>query len=191
MVPVMKARLESVANLAVIGTCVVLVGLTMYRRVVPDATGVAIRGYQPGDALEASLTSLLGQAGMATVLIKLSADCEYCSISMSQYQELARARDEHALPARIVVASSDASDVVRAYLMERLDVDGLIDLRAIQTRLSDCPVPYTLVVDASGTIVGGWSGMVTHGRLERIVDAVLVAAGRGRSTSPETAVESR
>ena len=46
------------------------------------------------------------------------------------------------------------------------------DLRAIRSKLSEFPVPYTLLVDATGEVVNRWPGVLTGTWAQEVIESV-------------------
>jgi hypothetical protein len=170
----MSPKLDKISNVAMLVTCVITVTILGYR-LWPRANN-RMPVFVAGERLQPALRTMAAPRGGPLVLIKLRSSCEFCSLSMPCFRELQRTRTRNQLQIRIVVAADEDSSSVTAYLKQNeLQADAVIDLRGLKTKLAECPVPCTLVVDATGAVVDSWLGLITQARLEQVLHAIAGA----------------
>lgn len=167
----MAHRIERLADLVLIITCAVALGFLGYR--ILHRGGPAT--YAVGDHLEDTLQRVLPASQEALILIKLSSQCEYCSLSMIAFRELAQARRTGALAARIVVAGQEDPAGLAAFMADNQFIaDRVVDIRSVNARLTGLPFPHTILLSANGAVLESWPGLFTQTRARQ-----LVALSRG------------
>jgi len=92
---------------------------------------------------------------------------------MPYLRELEKTRSSANLRVRIIVAVQEDLEVIRKYLrFNEMNADAVVDLRSVSCKLQLCAVPYVLLVDESGRVMGNWQGMITFPALNSMINAV-------------------
>jgi peroxiredoxin len=165
----MARYLERTADVALIVTCILAVSWFGYRtlgsRRAPQ--------YAQGEHLEETLRKALAQPKGPALVVKLSSHCDYCLLSVPYFKQFLERRKAGALAAPILMVSQDDPQQLQVFLKRHeLAPDSVTDLRAVRSKLSEFPVPYTLLVDARGEVVRSWPGVLTETRAQEVIDSV-------------------
>lgn len=140
----MTKKLDVLANLAIIVTCLVAVGVMLHKvGVLPTERFVSDRP-QTGDSLPALWKVKGGNTAPAVVAV-LRSTCGFCTESMPLYRELSRIRP-------FIVVSNESPETISKYLGSH----GVRASRIVTVPASSMAVPGTptlFVVDREGRIV--------------------------------------
>lgn len=171
----MTNTLDKAANVILILTCLVVLGFTAYRW----GPSQKVPTYAVGEVFDPPIVALLPQPRGPVVLLALSSRCQVCSLSMPSFRQLELTRRTNGLSLPLVVLAREDPQTVRSFLLaNNLNTDAIVDVRAVKSKLEQCPVPHTLVPNAGGVVVGSWVGLLTDNRLEEVIRALSGALKR-------------
>lgn len=155
--------LEKAANVAIILTCVAIIGALSYRLFSSPEERRERRPAPPfrvGATLKA-IPSDVYSASPRTLVLLLQSSCRFCTDSMPFYRRLIQTRRASGPLAVFAVAvlSSDPADRTSAYLQQHsVDVDHVISVPAATVR--DARTPTVLVLNKQGIISYVWVGLL-------------------------------
>lgn len=166
----MRARLEFVANCAVIALACV-VGYAVLRTYVFRQQGSA-RPDAPTRSYD--LQSLKGASSVGkqpTLVLALRQGCHYCEASAPFYRNLARREASGELRCRLLAILPDGGPAVSAFMRsEGLTIATLPDVALPPLGVQGTPT--LLLVDAHGNVVESWVGELSDTQREGVIAAV-------------------
>ena len=172
----MKAKIEVVANVAVILLAVVIG--SVYLRDRFSAHGPEPNEVKAGDRL-ARLDGWDWGAHDRSLVLVLKKGCHFCEDSAPFYQRLAAQQQEARSNTAIVAVFPDAADAVKeAVQAEALGVHALAGVPLEKLKVSG--TPSVLLVDRNGTVVNVWIGMLSPRQELEVMRAVACAGNTCR-----------
>ncbi|HEY0876351.1 MAG TPA: hypothetical protein VGD94_22955 [Vicinamibacterales bacterium] len=151
-----RSFLEKLGDVVFILTCVGLLSAAVYRAVPARAVrGASVDASRIGSP--AVLPPVDFSASPRTVLAVVSTSCRFCDASMPFYRQLA-SEDVGSEGWSLVFVGIEAPADVTSYL----EANGVPAVSVVQLTpsLAIRGTPTLLVVDASGHILGAWSGVL-------------------------------
>jgi len=165
--------LQTAANVAVIGLCLLVAWLATTRGLgtaAPVSSAPAL-SYRVGDSIDA-VDGVDFRAASATLVFVVREDCRFCNESLPFYRRLSAARDRAAtqMP-RLIVLSTDADEALSAYLQtQNIHVD---QVKTIQPGALKVPgTPALLLVTSDGTIRNFWRGRLNEAQEKDVFKAL-------------------
>jgi hypothetical protein len=169
----MKLKLDKVSDVLIIVTCLITIGFFLYRQFGPNS----IERYANGESIDLILKGLLPSQEQAQLVVKLSSKCEYCALSIPYLRTLEKLLVDKKIGIPIILATQEEPELIKRYIdRNELRFDAIVDLRANHSKLANCPVPYVLLLDKRGTVVGNWLGLLTEDRFNDVAEAVVMAS---------------
>lgn len=149
---VSKLSLDTLVNLVMLATCLVLLALVLSR---PTTNSAEPNVLQPGDSAEL-LPGVNYQDAERTLLLYLRSSCSYCTSSMPFYRTLSGIVKPRGSSGRILAVGGETTDAIERYLAQHsVTVDQVISHRGIPL-----PTPTLFLVDNKGTILKTWIGQL-------------------------------
>ena len=182
-------RLEFVANILTIGTCLIVCALVvgrMYRQATARLPDVF-----PTHSVLKSTDEIRFGEGAVTVLIGLQSTCRYCAESMPAFRQLdayVRSRKDKAVVIKAIGA--EPVDTLGQYL----ETNGLAIYTpvSVDRRSALAPVairtPSVVLVDHTGAVLASWQGLLTMDRLEEVIDRIKGVLREQSTSSRSTLV---
>lgn len=171
----LKAALDWVATIAMIGASISVIWVTAFRPPKPTESpprstvisGAPTRtsGYQPGEKLGV-IPGFDPKSSPRTLILFLRSGCIYCTQSMDFYKRLA------AMPSRprIVVVGPEPEQTLRDYIKQYgLAADQV--LTALPPAVKFHGTPALALVRADGTVEEAWLGKLAIDREESVIKA--------------------
>jgi hypothetical protein len=150
-----RPRLDTIANLCVVVTCLLL-SVAIGRRYIWDyggSEGAPSTGYKRGEMLT-TLEGVHFGTQPRTLVLFLSSKCKYCTESMPFYTKLAAARPSRRF--QLVVAGSETQATLFQYLDGHgVAVDKVVTVspQLVKVRAT----PTIVLVDGSGRVQAQWN----------------------------------
>jgi hypothetical protein len=162
----MKAKLEAIANVAVI-VVALAVGYVVLGRYVPAYR--APRSVEAGNRL-AKLPGLEWNQHRRTLVLALNTGCHFCEQSVPFYQKLADRSDGSDLD--IVAVFPNDAEMVRQFMAkDNLRIRSVAEVPLGKLRVN--ATPTLILVDANGRVERSWVGMLSS---QEEIDLLMVAA---------------
>lgn len=151
----MKAKLESIANVAVI-----LVGLAVgYVALARYVAAYRARSVAAGDRL-AAIPNLDWSQHRQTLVLALNTGCHFCEQSVPFYRRLADARALSGSELEIVAVFPNGQEMVRQFMTKGdLRLRSVADLPLEKLRVN--ATPTVILVDNQGRVERSWIGALT------------------------------
>jgi len=176
-------RLDSIANVVVIGTCLLVCSLLVMRAAQArneQRVGLsALAPVFPVGFKPAQPAGIEYAASDFTVLVGLSSRCKYCAESMPMLRTLAHeAGAQKKMRVRLVALALEPLTSLTSYLQR----NGLAEFLPNEIRVGSdlAPVaqrtPSIVLVDRSGSVVATWPGLVTEERLNDVLEHLTQAS---------------
>jgi hypothetical protein len=170
----MRIRSETVVNTAVVMMCLATTYAVLDRLVLPRfSSQPRPLSYQPGDRIGDSLGDLPLERSGTTVVVYASPNCSYCNDSAAFYRRLLSVRDSASARSLqfIVVGARGVADA-RAFVdTHQLMVDDVGEAPTPR-RHRFTGTPALLVLDATGLVVGSWSGRTGSSEEREILNSI-------------------
>ena len=173
----MKIKLDTLANIAALGTCAAIV-VTLYVRPSPAASPQPYQGPKPYTVGE-RMSPLPGAnmtAAPRTLFLALRHDCIYCHQNLPFYKTLIEGLEgQSSRQVQLVMITSDDKATAQSYV----ETKGLSFAQIVPTTevaLRDLRVPGTptlILTDQQGRIEGVWIGRLDDARQREVLDKVL------------------
>lgn len=142
-------KLETVTHVCLIGVCCLAGGLLIEQRFFSHADDEPAAPRSPVGR-ELKLPGADWQAAPVSVLLQISSTCPFCNDSMPFYRQLTSTRPAGGAKVPIIVASSDAVDVMRKHLeQQQVSVDQVLHWR-LESFSAFTPTVY--IVDSKGVV---------------------------------------
>ena len=165
------SRLERASHVAFILTCCALsiyIGLRAYDRGWRSASVGTPTPYGLGERVD-DLPGFDPRQTAYTLLAFIRSDCPYCAASMDSYSTIAHKRNRDVL--RFVAVSPEPIGRIQQYLdRARFSFDGVIAYSGPPLRVRT--VPYLLLIDAGGTVRGGWGSQLVEQKEREVLDSL-------------------
>lgn len=167
-------HLERAANVAIIiaaiACCAVWLhyGPNLSRSARPTPVGRPA-AHAPGDVLPEAI-AVSPDPHSRVLLMFVNSHCQYCTASMSFYQQLVKARDDRANPMRLIALSRERVDVLQSYLAAHgVRADGYLSIGE-HTADKLALTPTLLLVDSERTIQRVWTGRLNEAAQREVLD---------------------
>lgn len=172
----MKAKVEVVANVAVILLAVVIGSVYLKDRFsTPGPTSNEVKA---GDRLP-HLDGWDWGAHDRSLVLVLKKGCHFCEDSAPFYQRLAAKQQEDRSNAAVVAVFPDPADAVKEVVQsEGLGIHALAGVPLETLKVSG--TPSMLLVDRSGTVLNAWIGMLSPRQEVEVMNAVACSGERCR-----------
>ncbi len=171
----MRVKVETIANYLIVITSVTCMLLLGFRFLANPGTGIksAAQGYRPGDKLTLNEVPVDFSKAPQTLLLVMSSQCRFCTASMPFYHDLLKTTSTMSKQTRVVAGGLlEKPASLQTYLNEYdLRVDEIVTIPAGKTKFQ--VTPTILLIDASGTIKGVWTGMLDTEQAQRDVVKVM------------------
>lgn len=164
-----RLSLDTVVNLALLGTCVVIVTTTLSRTVSTGPADTANpTGYSKGELLPA-FGDVKDRRDGNTLILLVSSTCRYCTESMPFYAELAGKRS--LTSTRVLLVGTESTETLSAYAQEhKLEIDAVLSVPPGTFKVRGTPT--ILLADREGRLISEWRGAL-RGREKEVEAAVL------------------
>lgn len=155
------AVFETVANFALIGVVVVVVGTYAHARMSRPAQSAAARietppPYRTGDALAENVDAVKFAAKPATLLVVVQSRCKFCTQSMPFYEQLSKTPHANT---QIVVLTQEEAAIGRAYVTSHgFEPDAVVSIPEFKQIRS---TPTLILTDATRTVRRIWTGKLS------------------------------
>jgi thioredoxin-related protein len=175
--PDWRTQLDVTANVAVIGTCLILCIILLVQFVdVRRATQAALDAQPPvlaaGTILE-SVKELTFSGSELTVLVGLSSTCRYCDESMPAFRRLnERVRSQQPDRVRVFAIAAQARETLTEYLWKN-SLTAFQPIKLEQgSKLGPLVrrTPSVVLVNRQGTVLASWPGLMTTTRLVEVIE---------------------
>jgi hypothetical protein len=168
-----QLKIENVANVAVIGAAVVLIGLGVYDRIAARSD---IHRTSPqallGQTLE--LPQSLSTGTRTTAVMFVSKNCHFCSDSMPFYLRISTLRPAESGAFRLLAVTPmgrETSAESRQYFVEHgVPVDGIVQMPF--GKLGIAGTPTLALLDRSRRVVKVWTGRVSSDTENEIIATI-------------------
>lgn len=166
------AVLEIVANIAIVGIVVVVVGTYAHARMSRPTQPAApptetSPPYRTGDVLSEKLDAVRLAAKPATLLVVVQSRCKFCTASMPFYERLAKSA--HA-QTQIVVLTQEEAAIGRAYVSSHgFEPDAVVSIPEFARIHS---TPTVILTDATKTVRRIWTGKLSAGSEAEVLAAL-------------------
>ena len=150
-------KLETVANCALIGLCL-LIGYQFAHRPTPPTPPDGV--YKIGDAI--SVPGVDFAKSTQTLLLVVRKDCHFCEASMPFYKTLSAKRPAEPLTRLVALTSDDVEVSQRNFKEHDVVVDGIIKVQLAGLKVTGTPT--AILVDRAGTVQGVWVGLLNTDR---------------------------
>lgn len=152
----MKAKLEAIANVAVILVALAVGYVVLMRYVAPAHTP---RSVSAGDLLPAIPSLDWGQR-RHTLVLALNTGCHFCELSVPLYQKLAIAQQPIREDLEVVAVFPNDLDMVRRFMTrENLRIRSVSAVPLDRLRVE--ATPTIILVNSSGRVERSWVGTLT------------------------------
>jgi hypothetical protein len=153
-----RSKLDVVANVAIILTCLIASAVLVRREFFPPRPEAPPGAVVAGERLDVLRGALPAGADKALV-IAVAPNCHFCNESMAFYKQLVEQRDSAKSSVKVVaaVASPDA----RADEQSKMSASGVKPDAVVQLDFRQLKVPGTptvLLVDGNGKVLSVWMG---------------------------------
>ena len=166
----MKAKVEVVANLAVILLAVLIGSVFLKDRFTTP--GPEPNEVKAGDRL-ISLNGWDWGAHDRTLLLVLRKGCHFCEDSAPFYQRLVAKQQQDRSNTAIVAAFPDAADAAKEVVQsQRLGVQAIAGVQLRRLKVSGTPT--LLLVDNRGTVLNTWIGVLSPRQELEVIRASLL-----------------
>jgi len=167
-------NLERAANIAIIVAAIAC--CAVWLRYGPDLARSAPRApvgrpatHAPGDVLPDAI-AVSPDPNSRVLLMFVNSHCQYCTASMSFYQQLVKARDDRAHPIRLIALSRESVAVLQSYLSAHgVRADGYLSIGE-HTAEKLALTPTLLLVDSERTIQRVWTGRLNEAAQREVLD---------------------
>jgi len=181
----MKAKIEGVANVAVILLAIVMGSIFLKDRFFtpnPQADEV-----KPGVQL-ARLDAWDWGAHDRTLVLALRKGCHFCEDSAPFYRRLLAEHEREGSTTEIVAVFPDAADAVKEVVQtEGLKVPALAEVPLEQLKASGTPT--LLLVDRNGKVLKAWIGMLSPREELEVLAATACPSGDCQGTASTTSMK--
>ena len=171
----LKAALDGVATVTMIGAASSVIWVTVFRPTKPNespsrstvisAAPARGSGYQPGEKIGV-IPGFDPKGSPKTLILFLRSGCIYCTNSMDFYKRLASMPKRH----RIVVMGPEPEQTLRDYIKQYgLAADQV--LTALPPAVKFHGTPGLALVRADGTVEEAWLGKLENDREEKVIKA--------------------
>ncbi len=154
----LKARLETVAHLAIVMLCLVVCGVLVKQHFLAGGSVEPVVTIAPGEQ-PVLPTEVRGDGTSSALLIALQPDCGYCTRSLPFYRALVRQRDATGRALRIVALVGRPEDVAaesEVLATAEVAVDGVA---AVDFGDLGIPgTPFLVALDEHGRVRNTWPG---------------------------------
>jgi hypothetical protein len=153
-----RSKLDVVANVAIIVTCLVASVVLVRREFFPPRPEAPPGSVAAGEQLDVLRTALPAGADKALV-IAVAPNCHFCNDSMAFYKQLVEQRDSAKSPVKVVAAVS--SPDARADEQSKMSASGVKPDAVVQVDFRQLKVlgtPTVLLVDGKGKVLSVWMG---------------------------------
>jgi peroxiredoxin len=163
-------KLETVANIVVMATCVAMLAV-LADRAISDSRRAQAPDAQSPDfwASGKPAPKLVGVdygTHPMTLVMYINSQCRFCTASMPLYQKLSESKTS-GTQLRLVAASTEPAEIAQAYLRQHdVSVDAVVSVPP------GIPTPTLVLVDRSGTVRKHWVGQQDEGGAESLLQAI-------------------
>lgn len=180
--PRLRARLDLVATVLTIATCLLVCTLLVLRVTgTTRGVGTAVAALSVGSVLKLPV-GVAGTPSDLTVLVSLSSQCRFCTESMPAFRLLNEfVRSQGSGPVRILALSTESLEVLTPYLHG----NGLTAFQPTIVR-SDSEIvrviartPTLVLVNRAGRILAAQSGQMTTAQMKEFIRRHLAAGKSG------------
>jgi hypothetical protein len=172
----LRPSLEKLGNVAFIAMCVVVIAVGVQRLLPARAAPGPPPPVEPGTRFSLH-PDLRAAESRASVIIALSATCQFCTASMPFYRRLAELDAVREGRARLAIIGLQSDAVIRDYMA----ANGLEVGTVVHVMVSGVPVqatPMLLVVDAQGAVTRSWAGRLPATEERVVIDEIARLASR-------------
>ena len=166
----MKAKIEAVANVAVILVALAVGYVVLGRHVAEYRT----RPVAPGDRL-ATIPNLDWKQHRHTLVLALNTGCHFCQGGVPFYRKLANAQQRGGDDLEIVAAFPNDSETVRQF-MTREDLNIRSVPAVALDKLKVSATPTLILVDCGGRVEGSWVGTLTEAEEAELLRMALASS---------------
>ena len=162
-------------NLAFVAIAVVFVLVAVQRWSGAGTQDVDTSQLAPPPGTPVHYLAPSGSAAVPTLIVGLSTACAFCEASVPFYQSLVQLDDVVEGRVRLVVASFQGVEEMRAYL----DDHDLRILDIAEVEANEIPIrvtPTLLLVDRAGVVTASWAGRLPASRELEVKAAIIQAA---------------
>jgi hypothetical protein len=163
-----RSKLDVIANVAIIATCIIASVVLVRREFFPPAPPAPPGSVAAGEQLDVLRDALPAGTGKALVLA-VAPGCHFCNDSMGFYKQLVAKRDSAKSPVKVLAAV--ASPEARADEQTKMTASGVTPDAVVPldfSRLKVYGTPTVLLVNGSGKVLSVWMGKLDS-RSEREV----------------------
>lgn len=171
----MPRRLEAAADVALIATCVVVMGAVGWRFVQNSRTRPASQQPFPRGERVQTLDGVDYGGYSRTVLVALSSTCKYCTASVPFYKSLAELRQSSDRRVQLVAVSWEETARISSYLSSH----GFIPDHVVSIAPGRLPIrgtPTLVILDSAGRVLESWQGRLSRSAEESVKELLF---GRG------------
>jgi len=181
---VWRARLESWANIAIIGTGIlffVTVGFRMWRaRALEPARAPAVAdprtaidsSYRLGDSLVGTIHRIDYSSSRWTLVLAIKTTCSQCAHHIALTKRIMAERAPSVM--RLVVVSPQPRSELQGYLdVHGLGADAIVSVKRDSLRLTE--VPTMLLLNSRGRVCAIWTGPVPAEVERDVIDLLRLA----------------
>jgi thioredoxin-related protein len=165
-----RSGLEVATNIAVLLVSVIVLGSFAWNYFSPTPTVLLQTGLQKGAAF-AQVPGVDYKTAPQTLIIAMSADCDYCSQSIPFYKQLAELENQRSKGIPIIALFPDGDSQMKQYLQEHqftVKAISKVDFKALNVAAT----PTTVLVDSNGKILDFWVGKPSKDFEQQITKAV-------------------
>jgi peroxiredoxin len=161
----MRNALTTVANIAIVVSALVIVGVTLLPRALPrsrpaslPAVGTRLSGLQQVDFTRHDVTCVLF----------LKTDCRFCTESMAFYRTLLGLRQRNNRIGFVAVSPEDIGSLTRYLSGHGLSVDSVVSVPAGESGV--LATPTLIVVDRQRKVILATAGLLADARQQQVYE---------------------
>lgn len=167
----MRLKLETVANVTIIVTGVLVSSLVFKTWVSSARADAARQPYRTGEKIE-QIAGVDFSKAPRTVLLVVRSSCVFCSQSMSFYKRLAELRHKKGTDFRVVGLTTEPVEVGERYFSKNgVSLDTVASYEDVEFRVR--ATPTVILVDHDGRVIRSWVGLLSGIHEEEVVKLAL------------------
>jgi peroxiredoxin len=160
-------KLETVANVTIIGTALAIIGNLGFQRY--ESMAARRPDYRSGDIIKPT-EAVRFQGHPLTLLLVTASTCHFCTASTPFYQRLVSTA--HDYDVKVIGVTAEDPTLNQAYLAKHgVTVDTVVSAAGNQIVVRGTPT--LILVTSSGRVLDAWHGQLDSREEQRVLKAIM------------------